>query len=437
MMGALILLITRLSSGAWRLTHRVVLLVVLVFLVLCKGESYLWCAGSVNYLWGGVATLAFCLMRERMENASVSWGWIPLMGMGALLCGWAQEAFALPICFALGIWSLTHLRGLTLPKAVLFGCYGVGTLLLCLVAGRRAATIAPFSWGELLFTQLKIGMAAKGVWALALVALFATNTKAFLRRNGFELLVILGSLLLISAVGFNGERSIWCANLFALLIVLRETNPSRRVSLGLAVAMVPLCAILLVLGIRIRENFDAYARLFLASPEGIACHERVACGPFARFFHQCIYTWQSDGHGQAFAEYHGRAHAPLALSRELYDTLYLKDAFCLPANRLPCAGHFYTTPTANAIVMPLTPNEARRDWDHVRVQVEYALPGGFLPRVRRELEARRAPAVPHADHPTVLPTPHGQYLLIAKRPGCDPFITAIHLRPLTPEKPTP
>lgn len=429
MMGFLLLLLNRLATGSWQMTQRVVLLITLVFLVLCKGESYLWCAGSVNYLWGGTATLAFCLMREQLDQATPRRWALPLMGVAALLCGWAQEGFALPICFALGLWSLTHLRELTPSKVVLFGCYGLGALFLCLVAGRRAASIASFSVADTLLTQLKIGMAAKGVWALLLVACFVKDRRAFLRRNGFELLVVLGSLLLISAVGFNGERSLWCANLFALLIVLREVVLPRGVSVGLAVALVPLYVVLLSLGMKIRTNFDTFVQLFLASPEGVTCHERVACGPFARFFHQAIYTWQrADAHGQALAEYYGRAHAPLALSRELYETLYQRDTFCRPANRLRCDGRFYTTPTANAIVLPLTPKEAQRDWNTTRVQVVYAFPGGFRSRVQRELAARRSPPVPHAERPVVLPTSHGHYLLIGKRSGCDSFITAVHLQ---------
>ncbi len=145
MMGALLLLLLRLGRQTWRLEWRsTILAVALVFLVLCKGEAYLWCAGSVNYLWAGTATLAFCLLRERLEaGPPPAWGIAPMM-VFALLCGWTQESFALPICFALGLYSLLHLRALTLPKVLVYGCYGLGRCWLCSrrLTGQRAR------WGE-------------------------------------------------------------------------------------------------------------------------------------------------------------------------------------------------------------------------------------------------------------------------------------------------
>lgn len=432
-MGALLLLIGRLACGRWRPTvGRLALTLALVFLVLCKGESYLWCAGSVNYLWAGVMTLGFCLMRERLEHDApgMRWSIVPMMAL-ALIFGWAQESFALPVCFALGVWTLCHLRELRLGKVLVFGAYGIGALLLCLVAVRRfdpVGTASSFSFLSFVLTQLKIAAAVKGVWALLLCLLFMKDRLAILRRNGFELLVVLGSLLMISVVGFNGERSLWCANLFAIVVVVREFSPPRWLSVGIVALFVPLFAVLLSLGFQIKANFDTMVRLFLASRDGVTCHERVQCGPFARFFHQAIYTWQSnDGHGTAFALYHGRRRAPIALSRELYERLYLEDAFCVPENRIAALdGLFYTTPTANAIVMPL-PETDGTDWETRRVRVTYDWPRGLLARVRQELAVRRSPPVPNRERPQVLTTTHGRYLLIAKIPGGDRFIRDVDL----------
>lgn len=432
MMGALMLLLFRLARGTWRLGWRpLVAQVALVLLVLCKGESYLWCAGSVNYLWAGTATLAFCLMRERVERGGVGARAFVWMAPAALLCGWVQESFVLPMCFALGLWSLTHLRELTVAKVVLFGCYGVGALLLVLglQTGRKPEMLTAFSLSALVMTQLKIWMAAKGVWALALCLIFMRDRLGFLRRNAFELLVVLGSLLMISVVGFNGERSLWCANLFAIAIVVREFTPSCWLAGGALAAFAALAVVLVTLGVRIKANFESFTNLYLASPEGVTCHERVPCGPFARFFHQALYTWwQGDLHGRAFAGYHGRMVAPIALNRALYDNLFLRDTLCVPENRLPINGDFYTIPASNAIVMPL-PADDKTDWTAMRAQVIYAFPPGLRARVQRELAARRDPPVPCGESVQVLPTAHGRYLLIRKNPESDAFIRAIHLRP--------
>lgn len=432
MMGALLFLLFRLARGTWRLEWRTFTVqAALVLLVLCKGESYLWCAGSVNYLWAGAATLAFCLMRERVEQGKVGVKTVMLMVPAALLCGWAQEAFALPVCLALGLFALAHLRELCTRKVVVYGAYGVGAVLLILSAATRLDYGAPssYSLASVLMNQIKIWVAAKGVWAVAMCLLFVRDRLGFLRRNAFELLVVLGSLLMISAVGFNGERSLWCANLFAIIVVVRTFTPPRWLAGGVLVASVPLAVALVSLGVRIRANFETFTNLYLASPEGVTCHERVPCGPLARFFHQAIYTWwQGDGHGRAFAGYHGRTTAPIALSRELYDDLFLRDAFCVPGNRLDIEGSFYTTSTANAIVMPLPEGDAT-DWATMRAQVTYDFPKGLKARIERELAARRDPPVPCGQSVQVLPTAHGRYLLIGKAAASAPYIREVRLEP--------
>ena len=425
-MGLFLLLVHRLAMGAWQMTWRKVVLVIgLVFLILCKGESYLWGAGSCNYLWAGVATLAFCLMREKVEAGKVGW-WLVPMCAGALLCGWAQEGFALPICFGLGLYTLTHWRELNGRKVTLYGFYGVGALLLCWAAAWRVQTVASPSVMGVVLNQMKIWVAAKGVWCLVVLFLFIKEKRAFLKRNAFELWVCLGSLLMISAVGFNGERSLWCANLMAIVIVVREVTLPKWCA-GIAVgAGAVLCAVLLMLGLRVRESAETCARLFLASADGVTCHERVQCGVLARFFHQSIFTWQrASSSNLAYGDWYGRGVSPCALSREMYETLYVADSFCVPKNRLPIAGEFYTTPTANAIVMPLKGEEASRDWENTRVEVEYAFPEGLVARVKLELAMRRDPPVPGQDQPQVLVTAHGSYLLIGKLPESDGAIRGV------------
>ena len=136
----------------------------------------------------------------------------------------------------------------------------------------------------------------------------------------------------------------------------------------------------------------------------------------------------TDLHGRAFAGYHGRTVAPIALNRALYDNLFLRDTLCVPENRLPINGDFYTVPASNAIVMPL-PADDKTDWSAMRAQVDYAFPPGLRARVQRELAARRDPPVPCGLSVQVLPTTHGRYLLIGKAPASDAHIRAVHLLP--------
>ncbi len=427
MMGLLLLLLYRLAKKTWQISiHETVLMVTLVFLILCKGESYLWCAGSVNYLWAGTFTLAFCLLREHLEkDTHFTFSLIPLLCM-TLLCGWVQEGFSLPICFALGIYSLLHLRALSKKKILFYFIYGIGAILLCLISGRRASTIPPPSIIELIITQVKIWVTLKGVWLVVLYFLFSKEKRQFLSRNAFELYVILGSYLMISIVGFNGERSLWCANLFAILILLREFKSPRWLTYVLVIILFPLWGYLLHLGVQIKQNFDTFISIYLHSPEGITYHERVNCGPFARFFHQSIYQWQSGLHSKTLGEYYGRPFPPLALTRELYDTLYLENRFCIPSNRLSIDGEYYTTETANLIAMPLN-SLSEYNWNKVRTYVTYSYPNGLIAKVQLDLAKVKNPPVAHSTQTQILSTNHGTYLLIPKLPLPTKYIKGIKL----------
>ena len=427
MMGALLLLLHRLAFGRWRLEARQTpWMILLVFCILCKGESYLWCAGSVNYLWAGTATLGFYLMWERLSAGAVR-GWqLGVMALAAIFCGWVQEAFSVPMCFGLGLYALYHLRALTLRKVIVGSAYGLGALALVYVSSRRLQTVEAFSVMGLVMTLCKIAVAAKGVWLLGALALCSRAARQRLRQEGEALAVIAGSLLMIAAVGFNGERSIWCANLFAILLVLKVWRAPRAFCLTAGAGLMALWAVVLTLAWRIGAAFEEFHALYLSNPAAVTCHERVACGPFARFFHQSIYTWQPYGHACVFADYYGRTESPIALSRELYQSLYLAGDFCSERTRLPIPGQFYSTPTANAIVMPLESGDCR-DWSAARVAVKYDFAPGFAARVRRELALRRNPPVDPQDKPLRLDTSHGTFLLIPKLPGCDSEIRAVQL----------
>ena len=429
MAGMLVVMLNRLAFGRWWLEARQVPWVTaLVFGVLCKGESYLWCAGSCNYLWAGVFTLGFYGFWERLERQRVrpmAWG---LALPAVFLCGWVQEGFSLPVCFGLGVYTLFRLRRLTVAKVATGVAYGAGAVALAWVSARRLSTVPPPTVAETMMTLLKIAVAAKGVWVLGALLLVGRGRRQFIRAHALPLLIVLGSLLMIACVGFNGERSLWCANLFAILLALKRWQVSRPVAVGLGAAQGVLWVACLWLGVRIHGNFVAFREQFLRSPDGVACHERVACGPLARFFHQSLYRWQPGGHGRYFAEYYARGYDPVGLSGELYRELYQEGRFCRAENRLPVPGEFYTTPSADAIVMPIAPEDGRT-LSGCRVRVTYAWPAGVGARVQRELAKRRTPMVSPADRGFRLRTAHGDFLLIPKEPGGDAFIRAVEVFP--------
>lgn len=426
MMGIFSLLFYRLAFHQWRLVGRnLILLLACIFLILCKGESYLWCAGSVNYLWAGTAHLGFWLIHERLDLASLAKWKLLLVAIVAFFVGWTQEAFVLPTGFAFAFFYLFQLKRLTRAKVTVLSCYALGAILLVLKSMGRCETIEPFTLIDFIGNQLKICFALKGVWLLLLLFLFTRDKGVFFKRNLLELLVILGSYLMISVVGFNGERSLWAANLFAILILLREFKPWPFLTPLLGGGLVALWIALLPIARQLKTNFDLFITTYLNTPSCVTCHERMDCGPFARFFYQHIYTWQPSWN-RSLAHYYGRAEEPIAFSKELYHTFYQEDRFCIPENRLPIPGEFYTTPTANTIVMPIR-EKTFPFGAQMTVSVQYNHAPGRLAWFKREFAIRRNPPIPSIKHPYCLKTPHGDYLLIGKLPGCDVEIETITL----------
>ncbi|MEI8318393.1 MAG: DUF6056 family protein [Planctomycetia bacterium] len=431
MMVGLCCLLHRLAKGRWKPTlPSAALLICLVLFILCKGESYLWCAGSLNYLWAGTAALAFYALIRHVETSRLSIPKILLCMLAASIAGMTQESFAVPTAFALGLYSLIHSRTLSLQKILIYGCYGCGILVLAFhgIAATRLAGVA-LSPTAILGTLIKVGFAIKAVWFLLLLLFLRHDRLDIIRRNQLELLIVLGSILLICGVGFNGERSLWCANLFAILIIVREFTPPRWLTYTLTIAPLPVYCITAVLGYHIKYEYESFDRLYMNSPEGITCHERVNCGPFSRFVYQSIYTWQKEtGHNRAYGFYRERKTPPLALSKELYDGLYLTDLICIPKNKISINGYqIFTTTTANAYILPI-PHMSSIPWDRVNVSVTYAQPVTPMDWLKRELAARRNPPITEST-PVVLHAKHGDYLLFAKKPGCDAHLQSIEFTP--------
>ena len=421
MMGIFVFCVFRLAKRRFSIDfHSLSLLLFLVFFVLCKGESYLWCAGSVNYLWAGTGSLLFCVIVEKLEHGDRSWPSIALYSLIALIAGWLQEAFVLPICSALIVYYLLNCKSVTVKKLIVLLFYMIGVVLLVRIAGRRASTIPSFSVASFCMTLLKIAVAIKAVWILMAAFLFRKDKKAFVARNLFPLLVVGASICMIAIIGFNGERCLWAANLFSIVILVREYTPSLKLAYLLSFATVSTLGICCCLGYRIKCEFDDFTRQYMASENGLCWHNRVNCGPFARFFHQVIYTWQEGLHGRCYGEFHGRNISPVALPKPDYDAL-VAGAFCVPSNRLNVALEAYTTPQSNAIVVPLPDEMAMPK----TVNVVYDFPKGFVFKIKQEIAMRNNSPVADPSLPREVFINGERFAFIPKIPGSDPYIRDI------------
>ena len=227
---------------------------------------------------------------------------------------------------------------------------------------------------------------------------------------------------MIAAVGFNGERSLWPANLFAIIVIVREFNPPRFLAVLMAAALAVTMVICCCLGVKIKREFIAFENSYFNSSDGVCWHNRVYCGAFSRFFYQQVYTWEDGGHGMAFARFHGRDVPPVAFPKCDYDLL-MSGEYCVPANRLPTSVEAYSAKGSNTIVVPLPDGVPDPD----RVDVQYSFPEGLVSRVRRELAAIRNPQVAGEHKPRTVVIGDRRIALVSKRPGSDGFIREVNL----------
>lgn len=399
-----------------------ILLFTLVFFVLCKGESYLWCAGSVNYLWSAVGSLAFCLMARRLNSENLSWPVVALYGVLAVFAGWLQEAFVLPIFCALAAYQLLHWRTLTMKKCLVAVCYVVGIALLVRVAVNRVATMPPLTPKGFIINLIKIAVAAKGVWILLLVFLLKKDKRDFIIRNLFSLLVVGASVSMIVIVGFNGERSLWAANLFSIAILVREINLGKKLSRILLSVLIATLGTCCFLGFRIKSEFDAATQRFLESDDGLCWHNRVDCGLFAKFFHQTLLSWEDDGNNMFFAHNHGRSDPPISVPKIDYDAL-TSGSLCTQRYKLDVTIEAYTNPQSTTIYVPLSDSAPTPR----SVEVVYDLPQGLLAALHREIAIRKNPPPPHPNSPRTVRICGKRYALVSKLPGSDPYIRDVKL----------
>ena len=429
MAGGLLLLITSIANPRDKFnTKSLILATALSFLILFKGESYLWMAGSVNYLWSGVAALGAFVLWKRAETENISIKNVLILSPALILLGWTQESFVMPIGFAMGIYTLCHLKSLDTRKIIFMIAYALGAACLVFLsdtnAGRLSGIDRSVTW--FIFEQIKIVAGLKAFAVLAFYFIFfCKDKKDFFNKNIFELLVILGSYLMISYVGFNGERSLWCANLFSIIILVRQIHLNRQTSIVLAIGLTFLFPILFYYGFQIRSNYTTCITQAQESDADISIHDRVQCSIFKRFFHQTIYNWQSkDGHLSSFKRYYHIAPRLHILTSELYTDLYLEDKICSDNNRIASVKNHkvYTKPTLTALIMPISNPE---NWQNKHVKVSYSLPQTLIKKITIEIAARTIPPVSESWHPEILQTPHGSYLLIVKKPGCDAYISDI------------
>ena len=365
-----------------------------------------------------------CIVLERFEKESFTWPQTLAVGAVALFAGWMQDASALPFLFALGLWHVRRIGELDAKRITVWSLYAIGVGLLVYGSLGRASHIG-FSVEGKIKDLVKIALSVKAVWLMFAVMLWKRRgIKGFVRRNEFELFAVAGSILMIVAIGYVGDHSLWAAHLFATVVVVREVELPGWAGGAVFCAMTAVMVRAVFLQAEIQKEFSAMTARYMASPEGFTFHRRVNAGWLGRYVYQVLYHWQDYCQHTAFITCMGRADVPLrSLPEGLYRDFIESDTFCTAETRLPVEREAYARADSNAIVVPLAEGDATPK----ECKVEYNLPKGLANHLRLMWLNNRNPRAPFETQPETVTVRGRRYALVPCYPTRIDYITSITL----------
>lgn len=256
----------------------------LLFPAVIEGSTVaLWTniALSVNYLWVVAAVLVFLLLLRRSDGGRP----VPMAAAVAagLLTGWSNEAFAVPLCAATGLfWLARRCRFRSRAQAALCIALWAGAVPLVFspgTLGRIASADDAGTMRDFLLRTFDCYAGLKLVYVLALLlaawaALRRKACAAFLRANRF-LLVLLVIDLVFTFYAHSYPHSMCLIEFISLILLVQAAVilwPSLTTA-GAAATAIPAAAlaVLLCFGaagtLRVSKAYREMAARLAATPE--------------------------------------------------------------------------------------------------------------------------------------------------------------------------
>lgn len=283
LIAAFVRLTTRVPSS--RTNPWTWLLATAMFLYLFPAPSRLWYSLnlSVNYLWPSLATVAMLLVWRR---ATLGAGFNSVavkaaIVVAALLAGWSNEGFSLPLCGAMVITVIAAPRRLLGKTWWFILPLGIGCLMLIASPGNwHRASAAVDNNVASSFTTVIARL--KLLW----IALAAAAVAAFVNRRALVALVKANSLVVIAlalAIGFGtvahtAPRAFTGIELLAAILLGRATFDrlgSRRLALCgvLALAMLVHQGFITAEVIRQNNRIKDVVNRFVNEPTGTVAYD--------------------------------------------------------------------------------------------------------------------------------------------------------------------
>lgn len=223
------LIIRNFGSGIkYRLQDAVVISFIIVLLYPGFSDCFLWMSGSCNYLWSAVAALLYW-DRFKVKNQSNVVQYIGLFVLG-IMCGASNEAVAFPFVVGIGIYAGIHWRDLqSIHYCMLIGLLaGILSLILCPALWKRVAIQeSSQSLGSVVISTIRLSYRFQTILLVFLVLFVTCVWKykrlcvVFVKKNGILLLILCVSFLLILYSRSLYERTNFCTNLLAMILLFR------------------------------------------------------------------------------------------------------------------------------------------------------------------------------------------------------------------------
>ncbi len=365
------------------------LVLALGFVVALSMDACLWMAGACNYLWPMAWTLALaCAFPARRLGESVfarrNLWMAALLPLGFVAAG-GHELLAVPVCLGLAVYWVREMalgRFAVTGRLLLTVGFGLGALAVVFAPGslERAGGGAFFMPdAQFLFSVARKGMAYLRCCVAnpLLPVVTALSAVAAIRRVRFPLparawwVLLFGWLAVFAtcALADGSGRTGWPVSVLTLMMALvlapafapqgwaRARVPLTALAAALAVTVVGVTAAGSV--IKARET-EALLRAWAANPHHAACYREPRALPVPGWFDRSWERLVEWGVGvpwtnPAVARFYGK---PFCLMAEpiVWDEVYRRDTFCVPANRLPCG--WYAQEDADVLVLPLPRDSA-------------------------------------------------------------------------------
>lgn len=187
-------------------------------------------ACGVNYLWVGVASVAFILLHQKVADAKLSTGAnIGLVVIGVLI-GSLQESFSIPISGALFLYYCFNLKKFKGSVVWLVCGYWLGSIALIIAPGNFIRLQKEVSTESIIIVSIRRFLAIfKDCWLL-IVAVIShivflcksrINVRQFVSQNILLYMMLLIGLAFTIIIAYTGEHQLFFIGWLVILIMLK------------------------------------------------------------------------------------------------------------------------------------------------------------------------------------------------------------------------